>query len=365
MSRIDRYLIKEVMLAFIATVIVLLAMVLSHRLAGLLSSAASGALSRDAIFVLLGLQAIRLLVVLMPVGFLLGIMLALGRLYRDSEMTALTACGVGPGRIYRPLFMVAVPMALVLAGLSFYVVPWAVDLYFDLRFQARQHAQVSMLTPGQFREVLGGQHVIYIKELDRRSQELHKIFVQSTTRDDIAITTGERGYQEVDPESGARYVVIRNGHRYEGFTGRGDYRLGDFKRLAVRVDTGPVEEGWSRRETLPTQTLVDSPEPWHRAELHARIGGPLSLLLLTGLAPLLARSKPREGRYGRVVAAILVYTIYINLLSIGEAWLGRGYLWPWLGLWWVHALVLLFLLGLWTYQYGLPLKRPVGSGARQ
>ena len=95
-SIIDRYLIREIGLTFLATVLVLLALVLSHRLAGYLSKAASGLLARDAIFVLLGLQSLYFLIVLIPLAFLLSVMLTLGRLYHDHEMMVLTACGYGP-----------------------------------------------------------------------------------------------------------------------------------------------------------------------------------------------------------------------------------------------------------------------------
>lgn len=111
-SIIDRYLIREIGLTFLATVLVLLALVLSHRLAGYLSKAASGLLARDAIFVLLGLQSLYFLIVLIPLAFLLSVMLTLGRLYHDHEMMVLTACGYGPLSVYRAAFMLAAPLAL-------------------------------------------------------------------------------------------------------------------------------------------------------------------------------------------------------------------------------------------------------------
>lgn len=104
-SLIDRYLIREIALTLLATTLVLLAMVLSHRLAGYLSKAANGLLARDSIFLLLGLQAVNLLTILIPLAFLLGIMLTLGRLHRDHEMTALAACGYGPLSVYRAVFL--------------------------------------------------------------------------------------------------------------------------------------------------------------------------------------------------------------------------------------------------------------------
>lgn len=352
LSRIDRYLMKEVMLTFSATLLVLLAIALSHRLAEYLSKAASGLLARDVVFLLLGLQLIRFLVMLLPPAFLLGIMLAFGRLYRDNEMTALTACGFGPGAVYRPLFLLAAPLAIILAGLSFYVVPLAMDLHYDLQTRARQSVELYLFNPGTFHEVAGGEHVIYVGGLSDDRRELRKVFIQSREREGIAITTGERGYLQIDPTSNARYMVLTDGHRYEGGSGRGNYQNVEFERLGIRVDSAPPEQARVRREAIPTRQLWDSTSPYHRAELQERMSGPISLLLLTFLAPLLARAHPREGRYGRVVAAILIYTIYINLLGMGEAWLKRETLWAGLGLWWVHGLVGLLGLAMWRHYYG-------------
>lgn len=352
LSRTDRYIIREVMLAFMATGLVLLAIVLSSRLAGFFSRAASGAISQDVIWLLLGLQAIRFLIVLIPVAFLLGAMLALGRLYRDNEMTALTACGFGPGAVFRPLLVLAVPMALVLAVLSLYVVPKAMELRYGLLEQARRDAEVSVFKPGTFREVAGGRHVIYVEELADGGSTLRKVFVKSSLPEGVAVTTGASGRQEIDPQTGDRYVVLEQGHRYEGTPGQGDYRNVRFERLKVRLETAPADQGRDRLESLPSERLWSSGEAADKGELHARISGSLSLLLLALLAPLLARAKPREGRYGRLVAAILVYAIYLNLLGVGQAWIEHGVVWSRLGLWWVHGLLGMLIAVLWYGHYG-------------
>jgi lipopolysaccharide export system permease protein len=112
--------------------------------------------------------------------------------------------------------------------------------------------------------------------------------------------------------------------------------------------------------------LLDSTTPSHKAELHHRLSGPTALLVVALLAPLLARAQPREGRFGRVVAAVLIYAIYINLLEIGKSWLTHERAWPVLGLWWVHGLFASVGLGLWIYQYGISFQsfRRL-TGARQ
>ncbi len=343
-SIIDRYLIREIGVTLLATALVLLAMVLSHRLSGFLSKAASGLLARDSIFLLLGLQAVYFLVVLIPLAFLLSIMLTLGRLYRDHEMIALTACGYGPLSVYRAIFLLAAPLALLTAGLSFLLIPAVMELQFDVLAKARKEAEVSMFTPGTFREVLNGRHVVYIGALDHR--ELHHIFIQSREPDgSISITTGAQGRQETSPD-GLRHVILDHGYRYRGTPGQGNYDLLRFERATVRIDTTPPPQDWQHRETLSTRQLLNSNDPGHIAELQMRLNSPIQILVIALWAPLLARARPREGRYGRVVAAMLIYAINFNLVGVGESWLSHGVIGPSLGLWWVHGLFLLFGGGL-------------------
>ena len=348
-SIVDRYLIREIALTLLATALVLLAMVLSHRLAGYLSKAANGLLARDSIFLLLGLQAIQVLTLLVPLAFLLSIMLTVGRLYRDHEMTALAACGYGPLSVYRAVFLLAAPLALFVAGLSFVAVPALMEFQFEVLARARKEAEISMFTPGSFREVLNGRHVVYIGALDGR--ELRNVFVQSREPDgDLSITTGDRGHQEVG-EDGIRRIILDHGYRYRGTPGQGDYEIARFERATVRVDTTPPPQEWQHQETLPTRQLWSSSEPRLIAELQMRLNSPIQVLVIALWAPLLARAKPREGRYGRVVAAVLIYAINFNLIGVGESWLNHGVVGAGIGLWWVHGLFLLFGAGLLLQYY--------------
>ena len=360
LNTIDRYLIRDVLLSFIATVLVLLGMLLSHRLAGYLNQAASGLLARDAIFLLLGLQAVRFAVVLVPVAMLLAVMLSLGRMYRDNEMTALGACGLGPYQVYRALYWLGIPMAVLLAYLTLDVVPRCMALQYEIQDRARRDAELSVFRPGTFRELAGGQIVVYVGAME--GSQLRDVFVRSQfDKQPLAITTAARGHQEFDLERGVRYVVLEDGQRYEGQPGSGQYRSVRFKQARIRLDSVPDDRAARRRETLPTGDLLSSPKSEHVAEFHTRLSGPISLLVLLGVAPLLAKANPREGRYGRIVLAVLIYVVYFNLLGIGDAQLKSGKLWPGLGLWWAHLAMLSLCLSIAWWQ--LPRKRKSGRHA--
>lgn len=352
LSRIDRYLIKEVALSFAATIVVLLAITLCFRLVAYLTQVASGALAQDAILMLLGLQAIRLFILLISPALLLSIMLTLGRLYRDSEMVALAACGVSPVTLYRPLWLLGVPLALLAGWLSLHVVPMSVALLGELEQLARQNAQVAIVTPGTFREALKGQLVIYADGLSEDGRELSKVFVLHRRPQGTAVMTGKRGYLETDPVSRARYVVLADGYRYVGSPGQQNFQTLHFERLSILVDLPPPDPAQQRRQGMSTAALWASDDKADIAQFHERLSNPLAVLLVVFVTPLLARAQPREGRYGKVVAAVLVFAIYINLLGVGQSWLAQGVIPPGFGLWWAHGLFALLGFALWMHHYG-------------
>lgn len=324
---------------------------LSHHLAGLLSQAASGLLAKNSILLLLGLNAIALFGALLPPALLLATMIALGRLYRDSEMTALFACGIGPGAIYGALLWLAVPTAIFVGLLTLVIVPHSMALQYKLINQARKEAEISVFNPGSFRDIAGGQHTIYVSSLGDSGKTLENIFVRSFTNNGIAVMTAKRGHQRIDNENSVRYIVLSDGYRYEGNPGSSDYNSVHFERLTVRVDSVPQDSLRIRRRAVPSGDLARSSDPALQAELQQRLSSPISVFLLVMLAPLLARSNPREGRYARVIAAVFIYAIYFNLLGLGEAWIKRGVTPVGLGLWWAHGLLLVFCIGLWLKSY--------------
>jgi len=103
LGTLDRYVLREVAQAWLAVTGVLLVVLVSNELAQILGMAAERGYPRAIILDLIGLTSIQNLTVLIPVAMLIGIVLALGRLYHESEMAAIRACGVRPARLLRPI----------------------------------------------------------------------------------------------------------------------------------------------------------------------------------------------------------------------------------------------------------------------
>jgi lipopolysaccharide export system permease protein len=338
LTRLDRYLLREATATFTAVTGVLLAILLSNQLARILGQAAQAELSGRIVLALVGLTTLQQLTILLPVGLFLGIVLALGRLYHESEMTAVGACGIGPLSIYRPVMGLAMAVAAGLALLSFYIVPAAGTRAQQIRIEALRVAQFGALEPGRFRSFAGGDAVFYAERVDRAGQ-LYGVFVQRRAEDRIELAVAERAEQRGAGQMEQEFVLY-DGRRYEGMPGSPEWRVVEFREHGILVRLPEYKAQKERYELKPTAALLDSDEGPARAELSWRGAVPVMALVLMMLAVPLAKLRPRQGRFARIGFAILAYFIYSNLLAAVRVWMEKDSAAGQLGLWWVHLLPL-------------------------
>src|SRR5260370_42470665 len=138
---VQRYVVREVVQTWLAVTGVLVAILVSNQLSRVLGQAADNQYGRQVVFDLIALGAVMNLSVIVPVGLLLSVVLTLGRLYHDSEMAALQACGYAPARLLAPLFAFAAVIAVGLGWLSFFQVPRADRQVQSLRSSGMQAAR--------------------------------------------------------------------------------------------------------------------------------------------------------------------------------------------------------------------------------
>jgi lipopolysaccharide export system permease protein len=347
---INRYILRETVRNFLGVTVVLMLILLGDQFARGLARAAADRIPREAVLQLMGLTTIEYLSLLVPAAFFFAVMLALGRLYRDSEMAALSACGVGAVQVLRPLLWGAALVACLLAWLSFDVAPWAASKAQDLRDEGRRQVQLTALEPGRFRSASAGRLVFYARDRDANGQ-LTGIFIQQRVEDTVEVVTAARAEQRLSLERDENFLVLYDGIRYSGRPGSAEFRTARFEEHGIPLPVPRRSDPTRKREQMPTPSLFGTGEPADHAELHWRVSAPVSLLVLTLLAVPLGRAPPRSGRYGRLGFAILVFVIYSNALGVGRMLLETGRVPGWLGLWWVHvalagvALLMLYLQG--------------------
>ena len=339
MSRIlHRYILRETLQTWLVVTLVLLLILVTNQFAAVLGDAAASKLPKGAIIEVLGLTTAQYLTILVPVGFFLAVMLALARLYHDSEMAAMMACGIGPAGLYRSILPLGAVMAVAVGVLSLVVAPAAVRKVEIYAAQAKQEASIGLLVPGRFISFAGGEAALYAEALTP-DKHLRQVFVQRRNGDKVEVIVADEAWQE-DAGDGVRVLTFSQGRRYEGEPGDLRFRLVEFSEHGIPFEVPAAKLARLDPEARPSSQLLASSDPADRAELHWRIGVPLTLLVLGVVAVPLARTEPLKGRFSGLAPAVLVYLIYANLLAAGRGWIERGQVPEAAGLWWVHGLFL-------------------------
>ncbi|PVV16056.1 MAG: LPS export ABC transporter permease LptF [gamma proteobacterium symbiont of Ctena orbiculata] len=362
---IDRYLLRDVLKALLAILLVLALIMLANSFIKLLKEVASGELSSNLLFQLLGLQMVVYIPRLIPPAFFFAVLYVIGRMYRDSEMVALASCGVGDLRLYRSLIFVVTPMALLTGWLSLYAQPWASRLSAELiSTQRGQATELAGISAGRFNEYSQGDLVLYVESIASEERRMRNVFVQQRKAGVLSLVTARQGYQYIDDESGERYLVLEDGARYEGSPGEANYRISEFERYGFRIKGAEGVVAKINRRSLSNQALLNSKSIRDRAEFQVRIAQIFGLLVFALLSLPLSRSMPRQGPFGRLVLAFILYTLYLSLQGVAENWMIDGTTAEWLGIWWVHlmlALIGLLLLLPETHSYRRIHRRLLGG----
>ena len=279
-------------------------------------------------------------------------MLALGRLYRDSEMPAIMACRVGPSGIYRPLMWLLVPLALAVAWLAVVGSPQAMTNIDRISAEARREADLGSIEPGRF-TVFGPEEAVVYGENVTADGAMHNVFLQRMMDDTtVQVVVARRGEQVASDDPDTRLLVLHEGRRYEGVPGTSRFRVVEFLEHGIPYRLPSLTDPDPRPRSMGFSRLLESTDPELVAELQWRFSIPVATVLLALLAVPLARSRPREGRYGRIAIGLLVFIIYFNLLSAAKAWTEEGAIDPRVGMWWVHGAVLLLTVILMGLQNG-------------
>ncbi len=338
---VDRYVLSEVLKALLAILATLMLIVASMLFLRTLEEVNLGALNADLVLRFLGLQLTRDAATLLPPSFFLAALGSLSRLARDSELVALNACGIGPRRLYRALFLLALPVALITGWFALALQPWAAAGIAEIRLQQKEQAtQIAGLQAGRFYTEEGGEVVVYVGSV-AKGKGLERVFILDQRGETKRIVVSETGRHRLDDQTGDHLVTLTDGHRFDGNPGEGNFLIGRFHEYQLRIEgTGAPAQTVTKRSATPSLDLLDSADRADRAELEHRIAAPLAIFTLTLIAVPLVAISPRQKTTGRLFLAFLAYFAFFNLQQLAETWLGNGTTPIWLTSFWYQVLVL-------------------------
>ena len=335
-------LLRELVISSLAIFFVLVGIIVATQLVRLLGLAAGGAIDMGGVVALLGLGLLAYLPLLLSLMLFVAVLMALTRSYRDSEMVVWFASGVSLTEWIRPVLMFTAPIIVVIALSTMVVRPWAVGSSEELRRRMESRDDVSMVTPGVFRESHRGERVFFVEAVSGAKNLVGNVFVSSVQHNRQGVMVAAQGFTETAP-NGDRFLVLKNGRRYEGKPGSAAYKIYEFERYAMRIQSSEAQRA-ATEKSAPTVELMRDPTRRNLAELSFRLGVPVGALILALLAIPLSFVNPRAGRSMNLLLALLVYMSYSNMMSIAEAAIAQSRISFAAGALGVHAVMLLVLL---------------------
>ncbi len=334
----SRYLYREIITTALALLLIIVLIYLSQRFIQFLAEAGTGQLPLEFVFKLLALKLLWVFVILIPLTFFLAILMSLGRLYSENEIIAMFACGLGTPFLVQKIQHLAIAIAIIVGVLSFILAPWSEAKQEQLRQEIKQQSDISLLTAGRFQSFNQGRGVFYIEHFDKTNASMKNVFVSLERDGKNIVISADRAYLKTEEQTNAKYIVLFDGFRYDVKHGSVEMTETKFSQHAVLIyiEPQPLPNAFKSQNNVD---LWNSNQKGAMAELQMRFSAPLSILLLAPLAVLMSHTTPRQGRYSKILIALLIYFIYVNVLEISQKWLERDILPVWLGVWWVHGVL--------------------------
>ena len=358
MRILQRYFWREMAQNFAGVTVALGAILIIYQLGAVLARAAELQYPRALVLRLFALGAAENFAILLPLGLLLGIVLAVGRMYYENEMVAAQACGFGRAHAYVPLLALALPVAALSAWMNLELAPSAASHRAALSAEALRAGLAVPFEVGRFRSFDAGRTVVYARSA-AADGELRGVFIRQSDGPQVVATVAQRARRELGGDGRSQTIVLYDGERINGVPGEQKFRRLRFESLRVPLAAPAMAARRARLDERSTASLVGSTDRPARAELQWRLGLPLMVLVGAACALPIGRLRPRQGRYAKVWQAVVLFAVYGNLTTAARTWYEHGATPASLGLWWVHALFV--ALALWLTWGGFPRLR----GARR
>lgn len=348
---LHRYVIREVLKPSLIVCGLFVVLFAGFSWITFLGKAVDALLPMSMLFTLIALKVGIALEVLLPISLYFGVILGVGRLYSDSEMKALMACGVSPYRVLGTIFLLSSCVAIFVAIFSLYLRPLAYEQSYQLKAKGEAGLGISHLEAGHFYERRDGALVLFAEGVNQQSRQLERVFVQSEHGDSLRIILAAKAVEKIDPQTGSPIPVLYDGFEYK-FPRKGAMaHMAHFSQLSIFPREAIAEY---RRKAISTQELSLSNSRKDFAELQWRFSAPFSTVLLSLLGMLLSRSSPRQGKYAKIFTATVVFAVYYFLGVMVKTFVEQGTMPVLPGLWWmVIGLGILVSVGLLSPKFSV------------
>ena len=323
-----RYMTQQVAANTAIVLLFLMALMLGGRLIRYFGIAAEGRLDVGLLFAIIGYNIPTFLELILPLSFFIALMLVLGRMYVDQEMSVLFASGISRGRLTRLMIPLITGLFVFQMGISLWAKPWGLSNSEHIWQTQSLGSLLDLVRPKTF--ISSGNYHLYVDEFDKEKRELKNIYVVQQQTDksgkiakNDVIITATRAYQvpSKDTDSSMQLDLFQ-GRRYELGTNNAKYNQASFEKYRITLEKPASEK--ITETNVETQTtaklLANTQKPEVKAELGYRFTMPWLIIIAAMLATPLAQVRPRQGRWLRLLPSVLIFaSCAISIISLRTA----------------------------------------------
>ena len=323
-----RYMTQQVAANTAIVLLFLMALMLGGRLIRYFGIAAEGRLDVGLLFAIIGYNIPTFLELILPLSFFIALMLVLGRMYVEQEMSVLFASGISRGRLTRLMIPLITGLFVFQMGISLWAKPWGLSNSEHIWQTQSLGSLLDLVRPKTF--ISSGNYHLYVDEFDKEKRELKNIYVVQQQTDksgkiakNDVIITATRAYQvpSKDTDSSMQLDLFQ-GRRYELGTNNAKYNQASFEKYRITLEKPASEK--ITETNVETQTtaklLANTQKPEVKAELGYRFTMPWLIIIAAMLATPLAQVRPRQGRWLRLVPSVLIFaSCAISIISLRTA----------------------------------------------
>lgn len=325
----------------LAIMMILLVIMISVMFVRYLSLAAGGAMTFSTVVSLIGVVLPSYIGILLPISYFLSVVVVYGRMFADSELLVMMACGMSWWQLTKITLKPALLLFGIVSLLSLYVIPemsYHQDSLIQISSQ-KSASNINLVETGRFIALQGGQEIVYIGDTDPKTSLSKNLFIyRSMPSGAVQIILAPYGYMQTDPTTQNQFLVLKQGHEYYATLGQLNYQMVSFDTYTARIQQPSYNFVRNDLSAFTTWQLFHTHSPAATAELQWRFTLPLTVLVVSLLGVAICYVRPRGGRYSRLFYAITLFIIYFNMLSISRSLIASGKIPAWYGLWSIQLL---------------------------
>ncbi|SFN36060.1 LPS export ABC transporter permease LptF [Xenorhabdus japonica] len=346
---IIRYLVRETLKSQIAILFILLLIFFSQKLVEVLSAAVEGNIPANLVLSLLGLGVPDMAQLILPLSLFLGVLMTFSKLYTESEITVMHACGLGKSALVKSALILALLTSALAAANVIWLTPWSSKYKEQVVADVKANPSLAAIMEGQFKSSRDGNMVLYIGNVKGNTFEnvfLAQLRPTNDQRPSIVLADG--GHMEERP-NGNQVAVLHKGTRYEGTAQLRDFRITEFKNYQAVIGHQSADIDGNKVEQKSIEQLWHGTDNDSRSEFHWRLTLIVSVLIMALMVVPLSAVNPRQGRVLSMLPAMLLYLIFFLLQSSLRSNGGKGKLDPMFWMWLVNGayFALAVVLNLW------------------